>query len=165
MFSVQQSSIALAALCLLVSAMCLMPPRTSARKGPEPNLLEVGGELKAAPSKDAPESLKVVSYNIRWRGGDDLKQLIALLREDKEIGGAAVIGLQEVDRNKKRTGNVNTARQMAEALGMYYAWAAPPPPPTKENKLREEETGVAILSPYPLTDVEGFVLPNEGPGG
>jgi hypothetical protein len=34
--------------------------------------------------------------------------------------------LQEVDRNKKRTGNVNTARQLAEALGMRYAWAAPP---------------------------------------
>jgi endonuclease/exonuclease/phosphatase family metal-dependent hydrolase len=74
--------------------------------------------------------------------------------------------LQEVDRNKKRTGNVNTARLMAEELGMYYAWAAPPPPPVKNKKEQpEEETGVLILSAYPLTDVKRFVLPNEGPGG
>src|ERR1051325_4963273 len=161
MFSVQQSSIALAALCLLVSAMCLMPPRTPARKGPEPNLLEVGGELKAAPSKDAPSELKVVSYNIRWRGGEELKQLIKLLREDPEIGGAQVIGLQEVDRNKKRTGNVNTARQIADALGMRYAWAAPP----DSDEDGEEETGVMILSAFPLSEVERVVLEGEGPEG
>jgi endonuclease/exonuclease/phosphatase family metal-dependent hydrolase len=163
MFSGQQSSIALAALCLLVSAVCLTPPRSPARegKGPEPDLLEVGGELKAAPVKDAPESLKVVSYNIRWRGGEELEQLIKLLREDPEIGGAQVIGLQEVDRNKKRTGNVNTARRIADALGMRYAWAAPP---STEGD-GEEETGVALLSSFPLSDVERVVLEGEGPEG
>nr|MBA3767132.1 hypothetical protein [Acidobacteriota bacterium] len=57
-------------------------------------------------------------------------------------------------------GNVNTAREIAEALGMYYAWAAPP----ANGEEKEEETGVAILSPYPMTDVERIVLPNEGPG-
>jgi endonuclease/exonuclease/phosphatase family metal-dependent hydrolase len=94
-----------------------------------------------------------------------MQRLIELFKSDTEIGHAQIIGLQEVDRNKKRTGNVNTARQMADALGMYYAWAAPPPPPTKDKKPQEEETGVAILSVYPLTDVKRFVLPNEGPGG
>jgi endonuclease/exonuclease/phosphatase family metal-dependent hydrolase len=44
---------------------------------------------------------------------------------------------------------------------MNYAWAAPPP--GKGNK--EEETGVAILSPYPLTEAKRIVLPHEGPGG
>ena len=29
----------------------------------------------------------------------------------------------------------------------------------------EEETGVAILSPYPLSDVQRIILPHEGPGG
>jgi endonuclease/exonuclease/phosphatase family metal-dependent hydrolase len=163
MFSSQQSSIAIAALCLLVSAICLMPPPSPARegKGPKPDLLEVGGELKAVSGKDAPESLKVVSYNIRWRGGEELQQLVKLLREDPEIGGAQVIGLQEVDRNKKRTGNVNTARQLADALGMRYAWAAPP----DTDGDGEEETGVLLLSSYPLSDVERLVLEGEGPEG
>jgi endonuclease/exonuclease/phosphatase family metal-dependent hydrolase len=163
MFSGSQLSIALAALCLVVCALWLAPRRSPARegKGPEPSLLEVGGEIKGAAGKAAPESLKVVSYNIRWRGGEELEELIRLLREDPEIGGAQVIGLQEVDRNKKRTGNVNTARRIADALGMRYAWAAPP----DTDGDGEEETGVALLSSFPLSDVERVVLANEGPEG
>ena len=133
-------------------------------------LLETGSAPKIAPAPASPAEIKVVSYNIRWRGGDDLKKLVALLREDPEIGGAAIIGLQEVDRNKKRTGNANTARQLAEGLGMHYAWAAPPPPPERKGgggrrDEPEEETGVALLSPYPMSDVSRIVLPEEGPGG
>ena len=163
MFSGHQWSIAIAALCLTLALLCLVPRRSPARatEGPEPSLLEVGGELKAKAGADAPETLKVVSYNIRWRGGEELQELIKLLREDPEIGGAQVIGLQEVDRNKKRTGNVNTARQIADALGMRYAWAAPP----STGGDGEEETGVALLSSYPLSDVERVVLEGEGPEG
>ena len=102
-----------------------------------------------------------MSFNIRFRGGEDLKKLAELLRNDPEIGEAVVLGLQEVDRNKKRTGNQNTVKLLAEELGMYYAWAAPPPPKPSQ----EEETGVALLSPYPLTEVRRLVLPHEGPGG
>ena len=137
----------------------------AARATDDSGLLETGAAPKAHSPTPAPETIKIVSYNIRWRGGDDLRRLIELFKSDPEIGRAAVIGLQEVDRNKKRTGNVNTARLMAEELGMYYAWAAPPPPPAKKGEAREEETGVAILSPYPLADVKRFVLPHEGPGG
>jgi endonuclease/exonuclease/phosphatase family metal-dependent hydrolase len=131
---------------------------------PESGLLETGGASKAHSLAASPETIKIISYNIRWRGGEDLRRLIELFKTDTEIGRASIIGLQEVDRNKKRTGNVNTARLMAEELGMYYAWAAPPPP-AKDKGPQEEETGVAILSAYPLTDVKRFVLPNEGPGG
>ena len=70
-----------------------------------------------------------------------------LLKHDQEIGGAAIIGLQEVDRNKKRTEHKNTVKLIAETLGFYYAWTAPPA--TKAGQ--EEETGVAILSSYPLS--------------
>ncbi|HWF89164.1 MAG TPA: endonuclease/exonuclease/phosphatase family protein, partial [Pyrinomonadaceae bacterium] len=41
----------------------------------------------------------------------------------------------------------------------YYVWAAPP----TANPTDEEETGVAILSLYPLSDVHRIVLPNPGP--
>lgn len=152
-------------ICLLLSALCLLPPGRGARAhdgAKEPLLLEVGGgEVKAEKAPAAPAELRVVSYNIRYRAGDDLKEIIRLLKDDPEIGGAHLIGLQEVDRNKRRTGNVNTARQLAEALGMNYAWAAPPDTDGDD----EEETGVAILSVFPLTDVSRVLLTHEGPDG
>ena len=128
-------------------------------------LLETGRATKLQTPAASRSTIRVVSYNMRWRGGDDLLKLIELFRSDAEIGRATILGLQEVDRNKKRTDNVNTAKQMAEALGMYYAWAAPPAVEKKDKKPQEEETGVAILSVYPLIDVKRIVLPNEGPGG
>ena len=158
------TTVALAALCSVASALWLRPQASPAHAhdGPtEASLLEVGGEHAPARPGDAPSELKIVSYNIRYRAGDDLKRLVTLLKDDPEIGGAHVIGLQEVDRNKKRTGNVNTARQLAEALGMRYAWAAPP----DTDKDGEEETGCAILSPFPMTDVTRIVLTHEGPDG
>ncbi len=159
-----QTAVAFSLLLLVVSALCLVPPGQHARahdSSKESALLEVGGNVKADKVPDAPAELKVVSYNIRYRAGDDLEQLVKLLKEDPEIGGAHVIGLQEVDRNKRRTGNVNTARQLADALGMRYAWAAPP----DTDGDGEEETGVAILSVFPLTDVSRVLLTHEGPDG
>jgi endonuclease/exonuclease/phosphatase family metal-dependent hydrolase len=150
-------------LVILVSAQFTSPARVN--DGRDVELLETGRATKIQTPQSAPASIKIISYNIRWRGGSDLLKLIELFKADDQIGRAAIIGLQEVDRNKKRTGNQNTALQMAEALGMYYAWTAPPPPPAKDEKPLEEETGVAILSQYPLTDLQRIVLPNEGPGG
>jgi endonuclease/exonuclease/phosphatase family metal-dependent hydrolase len=130
-------------------------------------LLESGNYAPATTQLTARDEIKLVSYNIRWRGGEDLKRLIALLRNDAEVGSASIIGLQEVDRRRKRTGYVNTAQLIARELGLNYVWAAPPPAPDKDsdNKEPEEETGVAIFSPYPMSDVERIVLPNPGPGG
>jgi len=125
-------------------------------------LLEAGQASKLRPPDERAnkQELRVVSYNIRWRSGDDLKQLIKHFRENTELGSPTIIGLQEVDRQKKRSGKTNTAKLIAEELGLYYAWAAPPAP----NDSSEEETGVAILSVYPLKDVRRIVLPHEGPG-
>ena len=174
------------AACFLFASFCLLPAPVAAVKdgacvaaddAPE-RLLEVGGAARvsggagggakfshAAAGAEAAGEIKIVSYNIRWRGGDDLKRLIQTLRDDPEIGGAHVVGLQEVDRNRKRSGNVNAARLMAEELGMHYAWAAPPSDGRErdDREAGEDETGVAILSRYPLSDVERIVLPHTGP--
>lgn len=125
------------------------------------NLLEVGQPPNSPAASKPSTAIKIVSCNIRYRSGKDLQELIKLFKDDPEIGGAAVLGLQEVDRNKKRSGNKNTAAILAEELGMHYAWAAPPV--TKPTD--EEETGVAILCAYPLQDVRRLVLPHKGPGG
>lgn len=124
-------------------------------------LLESGKAVTVKTPTGAANEIKIVSYNIRWRSGDDLKKMTKLLREDPEIGSAAILGLQEVDRKKKRSRHSNVARIMAEELGMHYAWAAPPSPESDD----EEETGVALLSVYPLSDVKRFVLPHKGPNG
>ena len=140
---------------LLVLLFVLLP-------GNDVPLLESGqgATLRQQTATSLPSEIKVISYNIRWRSGDDLKTLIKLLQEDPEIGGASILALQEVDRHKKRTGHNNTVKTIADALGMYYVWAAPPAPKATD----EEETGVAILSVYPLSDVQRIVLPHDGPG-
>lgn len=124
-------------------------------------LLESGKAVTVKTPTGAANEIKIVSYNIRWRSGDDLRKMTKLLRDDPEIGSAAILGLQEVDRKKKRSRHSNVARIMAEELGMHYAWAAPPAPESDD----EEETGVALLSVYPLSDVKRFVLPHKGPNG
>jgi endonuclease/exonuclease/phosphatase family metal-dependent hydrolase len=123
-------------------------------------LLEIGTPQHVRPSPAKDGHAKIISYNIRWRSGEDLEKLIKLFHDDPEIGGATIMGLQEVDRNRKRSAKTNTARLLAEQLGMHYAWAAPPTPKAGN----EEETGVAVLSVYPLAEVHRIVLPNEGPG-
>lgn len=119
-------------------------------------LLEIGQATKLAAAPNAPE-IPVVSYNIRWRSGKELDQIASWLKAKR----AALIALQEVDRAKQRTGKNNNARSLAEAVGMYYAWAAPPQP----KETQEEETGVELLSLYPMSDVARIVLPHQGPGG
>ena len=122
-------------------------------------LVESGKGTTLRKQATSPQELKIVSYNIRWRSGEDLKKIIELLQNDPEIGGAAILGLQEVDRRKKRSGNNHTAKILADELGLHYAWAAPP----SAKPTDEEETGVAILSVYPLSDVRRIVLPHPGP--
>ena len=117
-------------------------------------LLESGRATKILPTMQRPAELKLVSYNIRWRSGDELREDDRASQARPGNRCAQIIGLQEVDRNRKRTGNTNTAKLMAEELGMHYAGLRPPA--SKENK--EEETGVAILSIYPISDVRGLLL-------
>jgi endonuclease/exonuclease/phosphatase family metal-dependent hydrolase len=129
-------------------------------------LLETGGAAKAqGAAADAPGEIKIVSYNMRWRGGEELRAITRLLREDQFLGGADIVGLQEVDRGRRRSGSVNAARQVAEELGWNYAWAAAPNDGAKrgDREAGEDETGVAILSPHPLSNVVRLVLPHPGP--
>ena len=138
----------------LLILLCLLLPRADVP------LLESGQATTLRKQTATPAELKVLSYNIRWRSGEDLKDMIKLLKDDPEVGGAAILALQEVDRRKKRSGNNNTAKIIADELGLYYVWAAPP----SVESTDEEETGVAILSVYPLSDLKRIVLPHPGPG-
>jgi len=136
-----------------LSAFGKLPQNDSA--APKP-LFETGQATNlVSPPANASE-VTVVSYNIRWRTGAELEQIASWLKTKH----ALIIALQEVDRARQRTGRTNNARALAESLGMYYAWAAPP----ADKKDQEEETGVELLSAYPLTDITPIVLPHKGPG-
>ena len=53
-------------------------------------LLESGKATTLRKQTYTPQEIKIVSYNIRWRSGDDLKKIIELLENDPEIGGAVM---------------------------------------------------------------------------
>lgn len=152
------------AVMLLTSTLAAAQPNggNGANGANEAHPLESGkAETVADPPPPRANELKIVSYNIRWRSGKELQQIIRWLKDAGSVR-PAIIGLQEVDRARKRSGHANHAKGIADELGMYYAWTAPH---QTKSEPQEEETGVAILSPYPLSEVTRLVLPNPGPGG
>lgn len=102
---------------------------------PTDRLLETGHATRISTPPTTLSEIKIVSYNIRWRSGKELEPIIDWLKSKE--APPTIIGLQEVDRAKQRTRKTNTARVLAESLGMYYAWATPPLP--KDSKEKEEE--------------------------
>lgn len=148
----------LLSLALLVLTSTLAAAQTN---GANETLLLESGMAEAPAEPPRANELKIVSYNIRWRSGEELQQIIRWLKDAGSLR-PAIIGLQEVDRARNRSGNANHVKAIAAELGMYYVWTAPH---VAKSGKQEEETGVAILSPYPLTEVTRIVLPNPGPGG
>ena len=148
-------------IALIVLIMSIVSSSSAQSTHGNSNALLESGSADKLPTPPAAGDVMIVSYNIRWRSGEELQTIINWL---KEVTGSrpAIIGLQEVDRAKKRTGSINHAKEIANKLGMYYAWAAPHQPPSAPSS--EEETGVELLSSYPLTDITRIVLPNPGPG-
>jgi len=153
----------LPALLMIIVVSNFKPAYGQIKSGQSDPLLESGAAQQILQTTAGGE-FKLISYNIRWRSGKELEQIIGWLK-DRRGSTPMIIALQEVDRAKPRSGKVNHAKEIAEALGMYYAWAAPPTAAAGKKTVVEEETGVEILSPFPLTDVARIVLPNDGPGG
>jgi endonuclease/exonuclease/phosphatase family metal-dependent hydrolase len=151
------------ALLIIMMVSSFRPIHGQKKNGQTDSLLE-SGVAQHVLQTAAGDGITFISYNIRWRSGKELEQIIAWLKE-RRGSTPMIIALQEIDRAKPRSANVNHAKAVAEALGMYYVWAAPPTANADKQKTVEEETGVEILSPFPLTDVVRIVLPNDGPGG
>lgn len=119
-------------------------------------------------------SLRVATWNIfggrTWDGGRvDLDLTLATLRRLD----ADVVALQEVDRDLPRSGRVDQARVLAEALGMAFRFApALLGTPGGHGGWRPLDPGVddpggpaygiALLSRLPLGRVEVVRLPRRG---
>lgn len=102
------------------------------------------------------DTLRVVAFNAQW--GRRLDGVIACLRRPP-LKGAEVILLAEADSNLRRSRNRDVAAEIAEALGMSYAYV-PEFAPAGQMPHPKSFLGNAILSVYPLTDVRTIPLPN-----
>lgn len=104
------------------------------------------------PQLQAPEPVRVVSYNIRH--GVGLDQKLNLDRTSttlKEID-ADVVAIQEVDLGVKRSQSVNQAHWLGSQLEMHAAFGS-------FMEYQGGWYGLAILSRYPLVHVQSIELP------
>ncbi len=97
------------------------------------------------PSAAAPDhrpSLRVATYNIlaAKRGVEGIVTTLQSLNAD-------VIGLQEVDRNTRRFGRVDLPEQLGRRTGLHHAFV-------RHRRYQGGEIGVALLSRYPIHDVQ-----------
>lgn len=106
-------------------------------------------------------TLRVMSYNIHHcnppstPGKIDVDAVVKTIRE----AAPDLLALQEVDVNTQRSGNIDQAKMIAEALEMNYYFG-------KAIDYDGGEYGVAILSKYPISEEETYPLPlEEGSGG
>jgi endonuclease/exonuclease/phosphatase family metal-dependent hydrolase len=125
--------------------------------------VERGDRAVAPPKASGERMLRAVAWNIQ-RGArlDDLRRAVTA----PPFAGADVFLLSEVDVGLGRSGNLNVARELAEALGMSYAFGVSYLALTddfgddaggRENTLAL--SGAAIISRYPIGRVENVDLP------
>lgn len=97
--------------------------------------------------------LKLLTYNIHHGVGVDGKLDLDRIAKVIKHSGADIIGLNEVDFVMRRTGFKNQISYLAKKLDMNYAFGA-------SQKRITGSYGNAILSKYPINDVENYKLPS-----
>jgi endonuclease/exonuclease/phosphatase family metal-dependent hydrolase len=106
-------------------------------------------------TKPAPRRLKLLTYNVHSCIGTDrrlaperIAEVIATLQPD-------IIGLQELDVGRKRTGGIDQAHAIAEILKMRHHFHA-------ALDVEEEQYGDAILTALPAELIKAGPLPSVG---
>jgi len=124
--------------------------------------VERGDAEPAARARRA--GLRVAAWNVQR--GARFDAILSALRDDPVLRDADVMLLSEIDCGLGRSGNRNVARELAEALGMSYAFG--PSYLTLgddwgENRGRIANTtalaGTAILTRVPITRAENVDMP------
>ena len=105
------------------------------------------------PTPDAAaRQLRTVSYNIKHGLGNDgridLERTAELLRNL----GPDIVGLQEVDLNARRSGQIDQAKYLGEQLGLNSAFG-------KFMDFQGGQYGMAMLSRHPIEEVREIALP------
>lgn len=125
----------------------------------------------------SPSAYSAMINEKRAPAGSRLRE--EMLRQRQRLASADIVFLQEMDIGVNRSGYVDAARTLAQALGMNYAYAAQalevdpvllgqePRPDSPAGKPKYYHTdparykgvfGSAILSRYPIVKVETFQL-------
>jgi endonuclease/exonuclease/phosphatase family metal-dependent hydrolase len=117
-----------------------------------------------AASRPLGERVRVAAWNIQR--GRHFDALVRALREDPRLRAADVLLLVEVDRGMARSGNRHVARELADALGMSYAFGVSylvleddwgENPDGAHNQLAL--AGTAVLARAPIEAVENVDVP------
>ena len=112
-----------------------------------------GGRGNAAPvARGEPMRIKVLTYNIHHGEGTDERFDLARIARVARRTGADLIAMQEVDRRTRRAGGIDQPKQIAEALGMEYAFAQAIP-------YQGGQYGEAIFSRFPFAYPRRVPLP------
>lgn len=103
-----------------------------------------------------PESLRVMTYNIRHGQGMDDRISLERVAMNIVTAGADLCGIQEVDRYMPRSGMCDQARKLAKLCGMYDVFAS------NLNMSFFATYGTAILSRWPIIYSHNYSLPGTG---
>ncbi len=119
----------------------------AARPQTAPPSLEERGQFSRW-SGDVPSAIRVVSYNVYL--GKKLERVREAFRTHPDLARADVIALQEVVRDRHQS----QARLLAQELAYNYVYAP-------GRRKGDREVGLALLSRYPLAEIESLVIPHE----
>ncbi|MCF7974462.1 MAG: endonuclease/exonuclease/phosphatase family protein [Phycisphaerae bacterium] len=111
------------------------------------------GAIGADPSSETgPVQLRVLTYNIHHGQGMDGKFDYQRLAKIIKSVNPDVVALQEVDRKTQRASGVDQGTVLAQLTGMKSAYG-------KAMHYSGGEYGEAILSRFPITEVQSHPLP------
>lgn len=131
-------------------------PEEEAPKEDEPSEEQepVVEEEETKPAFSMENALKVASFNIKsCYNGETMDQVVALLKKVD----ADLVGLQEVDCNAPRSGNIHQAQEIAKRAGYPYFCYTPARILGENDPINTGESNVighAILSKYPILKSE-----------
>jgi len=113
--------------------------------------------LLAAPARaeDGQKLLRVLSWSIHHGEGVDGKQDMARIAAVIQAQEPDVVILQEVDNHCKRSGSIDQTAELARLTSFQSVFA-------KAGDIDGGESGQAILSRFPLSDLKIHHLPGEG---
>jgi endonuclease/exonuclease/phosphatase family metal-dependent hydrolase len=124
-------------------------PRFAGMPEQEPQASWTGPHVAAAAAaavrEPTPDSLRVVTFNVRYSEQTGLA--IELLQTAPQLRGADVVMLQEM--------NEDAVAEAAAALGMNYVYY-----PAVLHPVPKKNFGNAILSRWPIVDDEKLILPS-----
>jgi endonuclease/exonuclease/phosphatase family metal-dependent hydrolase len=130
----------------------------------EPETVATGDRNQVA---NAPRSdIRALAWNLER--GIQFDGIADVLANHKELKNKDILLLPELDYGMARSGNRFVAKELAEHLGLNYAFAPIYIPLQKgsgvESEMEGENTasihGIAMMSPWPMRNVHAIDLPN-----